>query len=71
MNDPQAIHSLASALAMWSITGSGIAIGMIGKAALDGIARNPEAYDKIFIPMIMAFAFAEALAIYALVIALR
>ncbi|NCF75194.1 MAG: ATP synthase F0 subunit C [Xanthomonadaceae bacterium] len=47
-----------------------LAIGMIGTAALIGMARNPENSDRIQIAMIIAIAFAEAIAIYALVIAL-
>ena len=47
-----------------------IAIGMIGAAGLNGISRNPEASSKIQTNMILAIAFAEALGIYALVVAL-
>ncbi len=47
-----------------------LAIGIIGAAALIGMARNPENSDKIQISMIIAIAFAEAIAIYALVVAL-
>jgi F-type H+-transporting ATPase subunit c len=47
-----------------------IAIGMIGTSGLNGISRNPEAASKIQTNMILAIAFAEALGIYALVIAL-
>ena len=47
-----------------------LAIGMIGAAGLIGIARNPEHADKIQIAMIISIAFAEAIAIYALVVAL-
>jgi F-type H+-transporting ATPase subunit c len=43
---------------------------MIGAAGLNGISRNPEATSKIQTNMILAIAFAEALGIYALVIAL-
>ena len=50
--------------------GPALAIGIIGAAALIGMARNPENSDKIQIAMIIANAFAEAIAIYALVIAL-
>jgi F-type H+-transporting ATPase subunit c len=46
------------------------AIGWIGTSALKGIARNPEAASKIQTPMILAIAFAEAIAVYALVVAL-
>lgn len=50
--------------------GPAIAIGMIGAAALIGMARNPQNSDRIQITMIIAIAFAEAIAIYALVVAL-
>jgi F-type H+-transporting ATPase subunit c len=60
--------------------GAGLAIGLaalgcsIGQgraagSALDGIARNPGAADKIRGPMILGLALIESLAIYALVIA--
>lgn len=45
-------------------------IGWIGTTGLKGIARNPEAGAEIRTSMILAIAFAEAIAIYALVIAL-
>ena len=47
-----------------------IAIGMIGSHSVDSIGRNPEAAPKIQTAMILAIAFAEAIAIYVLVIAL-
>lgn len=50
--------------------GPGIAIGMIGMAALLAMARNPENSDRIQLTMIIAIAFAEAVAIYSLVVAL-
>ncbi|MEZ4104557.1 MAG: ATP synthase F0 subunit C [Candidatus Paceibacterota bacterium] len=50
--------------------GPALAIGMIGAAALLAMARNPEISDKIQVAMIIAIAFAEAIAIYVLVIAL-
>lgn len=46
-----------------------LAIGMIGSRAMESIGRNPEAAGKILVPMLLACAFAEAIAIYALVIA--
>lgn len=45
-----------------------LAIGKIGARAMEAIGRNPESADKIFVPMLLAMAFAEAIAIYALVI---
>lgn len=44
-------------------------IGYIGAKAMEAIGRNPEASGKILVPMLLACAFAEAVAIYALVIA--
>lgn len=46
-----------------------ISIGIIGAKAMESIGRNPEAAGKILVPMLLAAAFAEAIAIYALVIA--
>lgn len=45
------------------------AIGKIGAKAMESIGRNPESAGKILVPMLLAAAFAEAIAIYALVIA--
>lgn len=47
-----------------------ISIGFIGSTAVKSIGRNPEAAPKIQTAMILAIAFAEAIAIYSLVIAL-
>lgn len=62
---------LAAALAIGlGAIGPGIGIGLLGKSAMDAIGRNPEATDKIRTNMILAIAFAEAISIYALVVAL-
>ncbi len=64
------ISTLAKAIAIGlGSIGPGIAIGMIGAKAMEAIGRNPEAAGKILVPMLLACAFAEAIAIYALVIA--
>jgi F-type H+-transporting ATPase subunit c len=47
-----------------------VAIGMLASKAMEAIGRNPEAAPKIQTAMILAIAFAEAIAIYALVVAL-
>jgi len=47
-----------------------IGIGMIGSKAVEALGRNPEAESAIRTTMILAIAFAEAVAIYALVVAL-
>ncbi len=49
--------------------GPALAIGFIGMKAMEAIGRNPESSNKILPPMLLGMAFAEAIAIYALVIA--
>lgn len=49
--------------------GPGLGIGLIGMKAVEAIGRNPEAQSKILPVMLLGMAFAEAIAIYALVIA--
>jgi len=44
------------------------AIGKIVAKAMESIGRNPEAADKLFVTMLLGAAFAEAIAIYALVV---
>lgn len=44
------------------------AIGKIVAKAMESIGRNPEAADKLFVPMLLGAAFAEAIAIYSLVV---
>ena len=62
---------LAKALAIGlGSFGPGLGIGLIGAKAMEAIGRNPEAASKILVPMLLVSAFAEAIAIYALVIAL-
>lgn len=69
--DAETMKLLATAIAVGvGVIGPGLAIGLIGASALSGIARNPEATSKIQTNMVLAIAFAESIAIYALVIAL-
>ena len=58
----------ALAIAIGAI-GPAIGIGMIGMKAMEAIGRNPDAQPKILPAMLLGMAFAEAIAIYALVIA--
>ena len=61
---------LGAGLAMVGTLGAGLGIGILGSGAVQGIARNPDTAGDIQINMILAIAFAEAVAIYALVVAL-
>ena len=49
--------------------GPAIGIGLIGMKAMEGIGRNPDASGKILPAMLLGMAFAEAIAIYALILA--
>lgn len=49
--------------------GPALAIGMIGAKAVEAIGRNPESSKSLFVPMVLGMALAEAIAIYALVLA--
>jgi F-type H+-transporting ATPase subunit c len=60
---------VAATIAIGAVAPS-IAIGWLASHAMDAIGRNPEAAAKIQTAMILAIAFAEAIAIYALVVAL-
>ena len=65
-----AVKALAAGLAIGlGVIGPGIGIGILGAAAMNAIGRNPEARGAILTNMILAIAFAEALGIYALVVA--
>lgn len=66
---PETFQNLAFALAVGlGMIGPGLGIGMIGGGAVSAIARNPQAEDKIRTTMILAIAFTESLAIFALVV---
>ncbi len=62
---------LGAAIAMgFGAIGPGIGIGILGGKAMEAIGRNPEAAGEIRTNMILGIAFTEAVAIYALVVAL-
>jgi F-type H+-transporting ATPase subunit c len=51
--------------------GAGLGIGLIGAKAAEAVGRNPGAFGKVLTIGIIAMALAEAIAIYALIIAFR
>lgn len=53
-----------------AVIGAGLGIGRIGGSAMDAIARQPEAYSKIQLAMIIAAALVEGAALFAIVVAL-
>ena len=65
-----AYSSLGAALAIGlAAFGGALGQGKTAAAALEGIARNPAAQGKIFVPMIIGLALIESLVLYAFVIA--
>lgn len=69
--ETEAIKSLAAAIAIGlGAMMPSLGIGILAGKAMEAIGRNPEAASKIQTSMILAIAFAEAIAIYALVVAL-
>lgn len=49
--------------------GPAIAVGLIGAKAMEALGRNPEASGRILPAMLLGMAFAEAIAIYSLILA--
>ena len=71
MLDVATAKLIATALAVGlGMIGPGIGIGLIGSKAVEAIGRNPEAESNIRNMMIFGIVFAEAIALYALLIAL-
>ena len=65
------VRLLAAALAIGlGAIGPGLGIGILGSGAMQALGRNPEAEPAVRGNLILAIAFAEAVAIYALVVAL-
>lgn len=67
----EGLRSIGVALAIGlGAIGPGIGVGLIGSKAVEALGRNPEAESSIRNMMILGIVFAEAIAIYALVISL-
>ena len=67
----EAVRLLAAGLAIGlGAIGPGIGIGILGYGAMQGLARNPEARGPIQTNMMIAIALAEAIGIYALIVAI-
>lgn len=69
--DLQTAKQFAAAMAIGlGAVGPALGIGLLGAKAMEAIGRNPEAAGEVRNNMILAIVFAEAIAIYALVVAL-
>ncbi len=68
---PEVMKMLAVGLAVGlGMLGPGLGIGLIGFSALQSLGRNPEAKGPIQTNMVLSIAFAEAIGIYVLIIAI-
>jgi F-type H+-transporting ATPase subunit c len=67
VTEPISFAAIGAGLA---VIGAGLGIGRIGGSAMDAIARQPEAYSKIQLAMIIAAALIEGAALFAIVVAL-
>ncbi len=69
--DAEVIKMLAvGMIGSLGLLGPALALGLIGYSALTGLSRNPEARGPIFTNMILIAGLAEAIGIYALIIAI-
>ena len=69
--EAEAVRLLAAGLAIGlGAIGPGIGIGILGYGAMQALARNPEARGPIQTNMMIAIALAEAIGIYALIVAI-
>ena len=72
VDNSKGLIGISAALAIGlAALGGALGQGRAAAAALDGIARNPQASGKIFVPMIVALALIESLVIYGLLIAFQ
>ena len=62
------VGSIAAIGAGLAAIGAGVGIGKIGGSALESVARQPEAASKIQTMMLIAAAFVEAVALFAVVV---
>jgi F-type H+-transporting ATPase subunit c len=68
--DAEAAKLIGAGIAVLPLLGVGIGIGNIFSSLVNSIARNPSARDDVFGIGILGFALTEAIALFALVVAL-
>lgn len=61
---------IGAGLAMIGTIGAGLGIGILVNGAMNGMSRNPDSSGTLMTNMILGIAFAEAVAIYCMVVAL-
>ena len=74
MNDPEAfvagLKLLGAGLAMLGAIGAGVGVGIAASGGVQAMGRNPDATSTLQVNMILGIVFAEAIAIYAMAVAL-
>ena len=68
--DPQAAKFIGAGLACFALIGAGIGIGNVFSSFIQAVGRNPSARGDVFTMTMLGFALVEAIALFALVIAL-
>jgi len=68
--EPEAAKLIGAGLATIALAGVGIGIGIIFGNFISGSMRNPAAVPKVFANVLLGFALTEAVALFALVIAM-
>ena len=68
--DVEAAKMIGAGIAVLPLLGVGLGIGNIFSSLVTSIARNPSARDSVFGIGILGFALTEAIALFALVVAL-
>jgi len=64
------LFAISAAIALCvAALGGALAQGKVGAAAMEGLARNPQARDSIFVPMIIALVFIETLVLFTFALA--
>jgi len=66
----QAAKIIGTGLATTGLIGAGVGIGVVFGALIIGVARNPSLKNQLFSYSILGFAFSEATALFALMMAL-
>jgi len=66
----EAAKVIGAGLAVIGVIGSGIGMGMVFSAFITAVGRNPAARSEVFTMTMLGFALVEAVALFALVIAL-
>ncbi len=68
--EPEAAKLIGAGIATLALAGPGIGLGLIFGNYLSGALRNPSAAPKLFGNLLLGFALTEAIALFALVIAI-